>query len=217
MKILNASVNASSKFNLLLGIFCIFVVVVLSLLLANNISRPIVELANYMRNINVEHLEIKTTNRLDEIGVLYKSYNSMAVLINELIIERYKSEIREKQIQIKALQSQINPHFLYNTLQSISGLALEKGMTEIDNAISALGSMLRYSMESVEDMVTIKDELLHVENYFYIQKLRYEDNIKYSINVPDEFLKIPIPKLTLQPIVENAIKHGVEKPFPAVP
>ncbi|HAA25481.1 MAG TPA: hypothetical protein DCE11_05095 [Ruminiclostridium sp.] len=211
MKILNASVNASSKFNLLLGIFCIFVVVVLSLLLANNISRPIVELANYMRNINVEHLEIKTTNRLDEIGVLYKSYNSMAVLINELIIERYKSEIREKQIQIKALQSQINPHFLYNTLQSISGLALEKGMTEIDNAISALGSMLRYSMESVEDMVTIKDELLHVENYFYIQKLRYEDNIKYSINVPDEFLKIPIPKLTLQPIVENAIKHGVEK------
>jgi len=142
---------------------------------------------------------------------LYKSYNSMAVLINELIIERYKSEIREKQIQIKALQSQINPHFLYNTLQSISGLALEKGMTEIDNAISALGSMLRYSMESVEDMVTIKDELLHVENYFYIQKLRYEDNIKYSINVPDEFLKIPIPKLTLQPIVENAIKHGVEK------
>ena len=73
-------------------------------------------------------------------------------------------------------------------------------MTEIDNAISALGSMLRYSMESVEDMVTIKDELLHVENYFYIQKLRYEDNIKYSINVPDEFLKIPIPKLTLQPI-----------------
>jgi len=211
MKILHASVNASSKFNLFLGIFCIFVVVVLSLLLANNISRPIVELANYMRNINIEHLEIKTTDRLDEIGVLYKSYNSMAVFINELIIERYKSEIREKQIQIKTLQSQINPHFLYNTLQSISGLALEKGMTEIDNAISALGSMLRYSMESIEDMVTIKDELLHVENYFYIQKLRYEDNIKYSINVPDEFLKIQIPKLTLQPIVENAIKHGVEK------
>jgi two-component system sensor histidine kinase YesM len=211
MKILNASVRASSRFNLLLGIFCTLVVVVLSLLLANNISRPIVNLANYMRNINIEYLEIKTTNRSDEIGVLYNSYNSMAVLINELIIERYKSKIREKQIQIKVLQSQINPHFLYNTLQSISGLALEKGIPEINNSISSLGSMLRYSMESFKDIVTIKDELLHIDNYFYVQKLRYEDSLKYSINVSEAFLELPIPKLTLQPIVENAVMYGVEK------
>ena len=135
----------------------------------------------------------------------------MAVLINELIIERYKSKIREKQIQIKVLQSQINPHFLYNTLQSISGLALEKGIPEINNSISSLGSMLRYSMESFKDIVTIKDELLHIDNYFYVQKLRYEDSLKYSINVSEAFLELPIPKLTLQPIVENAVMYGVEK------
>ena len=94
MKILNASVRASSRFNLLLGIFCTLVVVVLSLLLANNISRPIVNLANYMRNINIEYLEIKTTNDPMKLGYCI-SYNSMAVLINELIIERYKSKIRK--------------------------------------------------------------------------------------------------------------------------
>lgn len=130
------------------------------------------------------------------------------ILDKDKIIENAKQQAR-----YLALQNQINPHFLYNVLESIRSDAIMAGVPEIGKIAEALAVFFRYTTSKMESLSTLQEELANVENYFLIQKYRFDDKLELRIKLPPDdkdILKTPIPKLTLQPIVENAIKHGLE-------
>ena len=123
-------------------------------------------------------------------------------------------KLNKRQAQYLALQNQINPHFLYNTLESIRSEAMEAGITNVMNMTEALADFFRYTISKVENMVTLEEELQNVRTYFYIQQYRFEDRLDLSIEFEDEMESLYnalLPKLTLQPVVENSIIHGIER------
>ena len=173
------------------------------------ISRPIVELANTMRSSTFEDNVLVRSQRSDEIGFLLDSFNLMQKQNKELVDSEYTSQIARRSAQLQALQSQINPHFLYNTLQVIGGLALRKNAPEIYSVTTALGDILRYSLNFTDETVSLADELHYFESYLSIQKQRFGDKLHISIAVPGEIAAAPVPKLILQPILENSFQHGL--------
>lgn len=133
--------------------------------------------------------------------------------LNHLVNSQYSTEILNRQAEFSALQSQINPHFLYNTLESIRGQALVEGMDEIAEMTEALSTFFRYSIGKRGDLVTLDDELSNVENYFIIQQYRFDNKFRLSVKydqTDENILNYMLPKLTIQPIVENSIYHGLE-------
>ena len=130
--------------------------------------------------------------------------------IDELIHENYSKQLTIKETEFKALQAQINPHFLYNTLESINWLAKGNGQTQISKMVEALGYLLRNSISLKKPLITIEEELNIVKSYIIIQKYRFEERLEFTIEVDSAVLGIEIPKLTVQPLVENAIHYALE-------
>lgn len=124
--------------------------------------------------------------------------------------EKMKFQQLAKDTQIKSIQSQLDPHFLFNTLNTIAGMALMENCNETANLIYSLSDILRYSIKSSKDMVEIETELENIKKYLFIQKIRYSDKLNYDMKIPEEIFKYKIPSMTLQPIIENAIIHGLE-------
>lgn len=149
--------------------------------------------------------------REDEIGMLHQSFDSMAKKIDTLINENYKNEILKRDAQIKAMENQINPHFLYNTLDAINWRSIKIGAEDITKITLSLGSLLRITLQNSEDSYTIAKEVKVLENYITIQKLRYGERLDYHLTIPDEYMACEIPKLTLQPLLENAVHYGLEE------
>jgi two-component system sensor histidine kinase YesM len=150
-------------------------------------------------------------NGNDEIGDLTRNFNYMLTKIAMLLDEQYKLGYEIKNLELKVLQSQINPHFLYNTLDMIYWLAVKNKVPEISSAAKALGGFYKLSLGHGEDIVTIEKELAHVEAYVSIQNMRFENNITLSIDVPEVLHSYTMIKIILQPLVENAILHGIRE------
>ncbi|MBU5442290.1 sensor histidine kinase [Paenibacillus sp. MSJ-34] len=148
--------------------------------------------------------------RQDEIGKLGESFNEMAYRINDLIQHNYVIQIKNREAQFKALQAQINPHFLYNTLDSISNISLVQNVPLVGEISNQLADMLRYSISNTGPVVTLREELDHVQAYLSIQNIRYTNKFHIIWDIHPEALDFNVIKLTLQPIVENAIYHGLE-------
>lgn len=147
----------------------------------------------------------------DEMGELGNQINKMLVNIKQLTADNLNHELLMKNTQIRALQNQINAHFIYNVLESIKMMAEIEEKYEISDAITALGKLLRYSMKWTKDNVTIEEELEYVRNYLRLVNLRFDYEIYLSENIPEIIRRQKIPKMSLQPIVENAIYHGIEQ------
>lgn len=147
----------------------------------------------------------------DEMGELGNQINKMLVRIRQLMEDNLNHERLVKNTEIRALQNQINAHFIYNVLESIKMMAEIEEKYEISDAITALGRLLRYSMRWTSVNVTVKEELEYIKNYLSLINLRFDYEIYLSLNLPDEVLHQQIPKMSLQPIVENAIYHGIEQ------
>lgn len=190
---------------ILLTSLCIGLLLVLSLLISSRFTKPVIWLTKLMRNAEKEKYRIVSDiERNDEIGDLSREFNAMIRNVLENQILRRESEM-------DALQQQINPHFLYNTLNSVRALAISAGNMKIRSIIEQLSDMFRYSMnrESKKN-VNIKDEIQHVQNYILIQKIRYEDRLKVIFEIDEGIYGYQTLKFILQPIVENAICHGIE-------
>lgn len=149
--------------------------------------------------------------RFDEVGILHTRFDQMVLAVNELIRTNYLNEILKKEAQLKALENQMNPHFLYNTLESINWRAKALGARDISSMAEALGTLLRITLDQKSKQVTLRRELEMVQCYMTIQKYRYEDRLEYQVMVPPELLDLSVLKLTLQPLVENAIRYGLEE------
>ena len=180
--------------------------------------KPIENLAGTMRHYKQgeSYEEPLLAKRSDEVGTLYSSFEKMNLRINTLIESEYQSQIQEKQAKLEALQAQLDPHFLYNTLQTISGIAIENNVLEIEEINNALSGILRYSLNNSKSIVKVSEEVRIVRDYMDIQKYRFGDKISLEIKLSDKALDMLVPVFTLQLPVENAIKHGMEKTTKAV-
>lgn len=187
----------------------------LSLLFTRIVSKPIVQLAEKMQHVTIREYSARENGslRADEIGHLEDSFNLMILRNQELIAQKFQTRIEKRSAQLRALQAQINPHFLYNTLQSIGGMALKKDAPEIYGVTLDLSDILRYSLSFSREMVPLEEEIKYLDSYLAIQNQRFGSRIKVVRNIDPEWLKVLIPKLILQPIVENSLEHGLaEKP-----
>lgn len=136
--------------------------------------------------------------------------NSKKLELMEEMKKRVELEKEIKDLELKALQSQVNPHFLFNSLNTIARLALIEKANKTEEIVYALSDILRYTLKNVNRIVTIEEEVMHIERYMKIQSIRFGDRINFKIHIPDEIKKVKIPFMTLQPLVENAVIHGIE-------
>ncbi|MNH84669.1 Sensor histidine kinase YpdA [compost metagenome] len=195
----------------LIGAIFLFLAVILVILTANAITLPLKKLAYQMRRFSegTFNAEAEVKGR-DEIAYLARRFNQMVERTNELINERYKMKIVEKNAMLKALEAEINPHFLYNALQAISTKALKHGTDEVADMVDALALTLRYCISGKES-VQVYEELRHIERYWVLQKARFGSRLRVMTDWDESLMELYIPKLSLQTLVENAVKHGVER------
>lgn len=196
-------------------VFILFFTVFLSRKSAYAISRPIEQLTEKMKQVqngNFSPVVDKEGPYLkDEIGDLQHNFSIMLDKINQLIKENYTKQLLIKETEYKALQSQINPHFLYNTLDSINWIAKVNDQEKISAMVEALGNMMRNIISKKAPLITLKEEMDIVTDYITIQKYRYGDRLHFHLDYDSSCETARIPKLTIQPLVENAIQHGLEE------
>ncbi|AZK46314.1 cache domain-containing sensor histidine kinase [Paenibacillus lentus] len=209
---LNEEANKAVTINLLLLAISLMVIAGATIFITLRITAPIKQLNRYMNQIQSGNLNVDIQPASnDEIGAVMLRFRSMMDTINNLILREYKLELANKTNQLRAMQAQINPHFLNNTLQIIGTLALELKMPRIYALLSALAKMMHYSMHNEDKNVTLRDELEHVKAYIELQKERFENRFQFHYDVDDSLLDLPMPKMILQPIVENYFKHGLDR------
>ncbi|QKS73357.1 sensor histidine kinase [Paenalkalicoccus suaedae] len=197
---------------LVAGIIGLFIFMVASIIVSNHIAKPLKHLTHAMRFGTLGAL--KKSQRFSstkEVAELNETYNKMVETTNHLIKTVYEKELLSTKAELKALQAQINPHFLYNTLGAIHW-TLEERDEEMADMIISLSDLFRYTIASKdgEETVTLKEELQHTERYMQIMKLRFDDKLSWTIELPEEFYSYLIPKLLVQPVIENALLHGIE-------
>ncbi|UQZ33612.1 sensor histidine kinase [Paenibacillus sp. PK3_47] len=186
---------------------------VLSFFLSTLITRPVFKLIKAMRSTRLGIL--KPTEKVSstmEIQELNYSYNKMIDNINELIGLVYEKELSRSHTELKALQAQINPHFLFNTLDVLYWSLVDKDEDQLAGYVVAMSDLFRYTItgQSGDGWVKLRDELEHIRRYLFIMKMRFEDRLEWEIDAPPEVQDVDLPRLLLQPLVENAILHGVE-------
>jgi two-component system sensor histidine kinase YesM len=186
-------------------------VIILMRRMMNDISGPIGSLCDMTKQVANGNFEARAeTGNVYEIQVLNESFNSMTEQIGELIKNIKTEQDNQRKTELKLLQVQINPHFLYNTLDTISWLAEAGEKKQVVSMVSSLSDFFRTTLSQGRDFITIKEEELHVRSYLEIQQFRYQDILTYDIRFPEELYMYTILKLTLQPIVENALYHGIK-------
>lgn len=177
----------------------------------NSIVRPVGNLRSLMRKVEEGQLHLRFRSQTnDEIGQLGNSFNKMVEEIENLIDLVYIEQKEKREAELKALQAQIKPHFLYNTLDTIHWMAEERGAHDIVEIIVALTHLFRISLSKGIESIPLEEELQHVDSYLVIQLARYESKLSYEMIVPDELKKYKVLKIVLQPLVENAIYHGIK-------
>nr|WP_306806211.1 sensor histidine kinase [Enterocloster bolteae] len=208
---ISAQVQSLNHSILLSIILCNLLILVCLLVVSLAITAPVKKLIEAMREVQQGNFDYRIDNkRSDEMGRLMETFNYMVFKIDMLIKEVYQEKLAQKNAELEALQSQINPHFLYNTLDTINWMLLEKKEYEISGIVVSLGEMMKYAISRSSRTVALREEIRHVSNYLLIQKERMEDKLEYEIDIPHQYESVQVPRLILQPLVENAIIHGIE-------
>lgn len=192
-------------------IIAVATAILLSVLISHRISRPILELRASMQAVEQGNFDISIDSYArNEIGALAKDFNIMITRIKELVRRNAEEQEAKRKSELLALQNQITPHFLYNTLDTVIWMAEGRQYANVVTTISALAKLLRLSVSRGDELISIHDEIEHIESYLTIQKLRYRYTLDYSIQVDVTLHPLQTPKVILQPLVENAIYHGVK-------
>lgn len=195
---------------LLIGSVVIVLSVAVVYIITTSITRPIYALSNDMRKIGEGNFDVRIGNYYGEMGVIGQAISMMQTKIKNLIDKIYLEEEEKRKAELHALQAQINPHFLYNTMSAIKWMANIQGATSIENALNSLAYMMAYTSKWNNDFVSIADEMVFIENYISILELRYYNKFKVYYDVDTEVLNYKTLKFLLQPMIENAVFHGFE-------
>ncbi|WP_179232961.1 cache domain-containing sensor histidine kinase [Paenibacillus rigui] len=197
---------------LLVGLLTMLLIAAVSYFLSHHITLPLNRLMRNMSRVELGDLNQRMDySGRNEIGKLSRMYNHMLDSISRLIHEVYESKLAEKNAQLSALHSQINPHFLYNTLNIMKSISRLRGIEEVAEISESLAGLFQYSMKNLHQPVSLYEEIEHINNYFSIQQHRFGNRLRLSCHIPPELLQASILKLTLQPLIENAVNHGLRK------
>ena len=205
-------VSTIRYYSLIIAGVTVLVALLVSVFFTSSIARPVIELRSLMKEAEEGNLGVRFEGRQeDEIGYLGKSFNTMIEEVQKLLAMVYREQQSKREAELKILQEQIKPHFLYNTLDTIQWMAQEHGAADIVKVVGALTSLFRIGLSRGKEMIRVSDEMEHVRSYLIIQKTRYEDKFDFSVCMDDSVLSLLVLKLTLQPLVENAIYHGIKE------
>ena len=191
------------------------IIIMLMLFLGTFISgfiyRPVEALSSTMIKIKNgdKELRVKTDGWSDELKVMGEEFNEMLDRIQKMVEEEYEAKVLMERTQYKVLQAQINPHFLYNTLDTMSGIAASQDCMLVSGICQSLSAIFRYSLDISDTQSTLRQEMAHVRNYLYVMDVRNGNSVKYTYHIDSDTLQDSIPRITLQPIVENALQHGL--------
>ncbi len=195
-----------------IGIVCVIVGIIGSGVLSGLIVNPIIILKEKMRTVKNGDLNVRCeVKNKDEVGMLAEGFNSMIEKIGSLLSNIKEEQKKKREYELALIQAQIKPHFLYNTLDLIYVLCFSGNYTECGNTTKALADFYRTALSNGKEIITINEEIKNVKDYLYIQKNRYSDIFDFEINVQEDILNNEIIKLTLQPLVENSIYHGLRE------
>lgn len=213
---ISASLRTSFQFSFFITFIAVIISSVLSSILIDSIIRHFNNLLLKMKHFADGQNEVLPVSydymgRTDELGILHTRFDQMVNEVNILIRNNYLNEILRKEAQLKALENQMNPHFLYNTLESINWRAKSVGAKDISSMAENLGTLLRITLDQNSKEVPLRRELELIQCYMTIQKFRYENRLEYRITVPEDLYSCYVLKLTLQPLVENSIRYGLEE------
>lgn len=208
-KHLFSAADRIARINTAVGIAFLAIVVLATLFISIRFTKPLLRLIGYVNKIETGNLNVSIDiHSNDEIGLLARRFRSMMQTINNLILTEYRLEIANKTNELKALQAQVNPHFLYNALQSIGTVSLQHGDTKAYSLITSLGKMMRYQMNAMDSVVELRRELDYVQAYLDLQKQRFDTALHVQLLIDEQTRQILVPKMILQPLLENFFKHG---------
>lgn len=211
MSFLQSTARELQKTAVILLAISVILCVVLTSVLAKGIAGPIERTSNAMKKFAGGDFTVRLPEgRTDEIGAMNSVFNHTIEEIETLLKKVVEMETVNKDIEFQALQAQINPHFLYNVLDTINWMARKKGEENICHMVTAVSSLMRASISNKKSIVSIREEMKYVQDYLYIQETRYGDKFTSYLEIDEELNDIPIPKMTVQTLVENAVVHGVE-------
>ncbi|MFE4711114.1 MULTISPECIES: sensor histidine kinase [unclassified Paenibacillus] len=207
---LSREVTVFARWFVIVVFICFLAAVFFNLFFMNRITGAIAVIVRFMRRVEDGDLTTRVEEKgNDELTLLAKGFNDLMNKINGLFNRIQVEQRRKNQAEMRVLQAQIKPHFLFNTLESINVLAVQNEGRKVSEMVYRLASILRISIQG-RDEITVEEETKHLRHYLDIQKFRFEDLFDYEIDIPDELMSCGILKLTLQPLVENSIQHGFE-------
>ncbi len=202
--------KAISNSLFIIAVFMVLLFAFISNLFARGMTRPLSILTSTMRRIQEGETQLRVQDLgSDEIGELGGTFNQMIDRVEYLLAQEYEMKLSLQRAQYNALQAQINPHFLYNTLDTMGSIAQIKGCDEVSELSESLSRIFHYTLDMSSSFATLERELIHLKNYIYVMDVRMHNQIRYVYQIDETLLSCMIPKLMLQPLVENAISHGV--------
>lgn len=211
MSFLQKTARGLQKTTIMLILASLMLCIFLANILAKGIAGPIKRTSEAMQQFAEGDFSVRLPEgRRDEIGTMNSVFNQTIEKIEQLIKQVVEMETVNKDIEFQALQAQINPHFLYNVLDTINWMARKKGEDNICRMVTSISSLMRASISNKRSMVYIREEIKYVQDYLYIQETRYGDKFTSYIEVDERLNELEIPKMTIQTLVENAVVHGVE-------
>ncbi|MCA0755794.1 histidine kinase [Paenibacillus sp. N4] len=197
--------------NVTITVSCLLLVIVMIHFLSRSLVKRIFVLTHQMQEVREGHMNIQVdTSYKDEIGSLALSFQTMMKRINQLILESYRFEITKKELEIRLLQEKINPHFLYNMLSTMNWIAIEHNQMKISQMTNDLATFYRTALNQGKNISTLKTELDNIRAYIALQQIARDDSFEVEFDVPHEWMQLTVPNFILQPLVENAIEHGID-------
>jgi len=192
----------------------VFISLIVSIYLSGKFIKRLAQLESNLQRFGYGDLNVNMpiANESDEIGSLQNMYSVMVIQIKELIYKNNKEKEKQRKTELIALQAQINPHFIYNTLDTISWMAKMKNQDDIEKIVYALSSFFKISLHNGDKFITVEEEIAHVKSYIAIEEIRFPGAIDFNFEIDENILQYEMMKILLQPFVENAIKHGFKKP-----
>ncbi len=203
--------SALARMMIIIAVFIILVTLLMGSLISGFIYRPVEQLSCTIIRIKNgdRELRAKTDGWSEELKVMGDEFNEMLDQISQMVQEEYEAKVLMERTQYKVLQAQINPHFLYNTLDTMSGIAASQDCTLVSGLCQSLSAIFRYSLDISDTQSTLQQEMAHVRNFLYVMDVRNGNSVKHTYQIDSDTLDDNIPRITLQPIVENALQHGL--------
>ena len=193
-----------------IAVVMVIVSAMLIFIVSRSITKPLDMLIGTIQRIAGGEMELRANvTKSDEIGELGRNFNVMLDQVEELKEKENQANLQLAQAQYKALQAQINPHFLYNTLDTMSSIAEVKDCPEVSMLSQSLSNIFRYSLNMKDPFSTVAKEIVHLKNYCYVMDVRMQDHVQYYYDIDPESLKARVPRISIQPLVENALNHGL--------